>query len=80
MLIEVYKYIKEFELVKFHLEEYKEIALENKLGIPAEIYHHYGNYWSSQGDHDQAIKNFKKATKNKDYLHAANSYLQLGQI
>jgi len=79
VLIEVYQNLKEIKLVKFHLEEYKEIALENNLGIPVEIYHHYGNYWSNQGDLDQAIENFKKATDNNDPLHAANSYLQLGQ-
>lgn len=79
VLIEIYQNLKEIELVKFHLEEYKEIALENNLGIPVEIYHHYGNYWSNRGDLDQAIENFKKATDNNDPLHAANSYLQLGQ-
>lgn len=79
VLIEVYQNLKEIELVKFYLEEYEEIALENNFGIPVEIYHYYGNYWSNRGDLDQAIENFKKATKNNDLLHAANSYLQLGQ-
>ncbi len=80
LMIEVYQNLKDFDSMKYHLEEYKEIALENNLIIPYEIYHDYGIYWSKKGDLDKAIENLRIAVNNTNLLHAANSYLQLGQF
>ncbi len=82
-LIDVYLTLNDFNKVKSLFIEYESESKEHGLEIPPEMFHNFGRFYSNEGEIEKSIASYKKAIEKyltiNDPLHAAISYLNLGE-